>query len=53
VKSVPSIVDPDILRSERAVKTRRQERNIFHRVVDPALLEFLEPLYRIYCRNGQ
>ncbi len=38
-----------ILRSEQVVATRRQGKNIFYRVADPALLEILALLYRLYC----
>jgi len=42
-----------ILRSERVVDTRRQGKNIFYRVADPALLEILALLYRLYCPKAQ
>ena len=38
-----------ILRSEGVVNTRRQGKNIFYRVADPALLDILGLLYRLYC----
>jgi len=38
-----------VLRSEGVVSTRRQGRQIFYSVADPALLEILEVLYRLYC----
>lgn len=38
-----------VLRSEQVVDTRRQGKNIFYRVADPALLEILALLYRLYC----
>jgi ArsR family transcriptional regulator len=38
-----------VLRSEGAVDTRREGKNIYYRVVDPALLEILPVLYRLYC----
>lgn len=38
-----------ILRSEQVVATRRQGKNIFYRIADPALLEILALLYRLYC----
>ena len=38
-----------VLRNEGVVTTRRQGKNIFYSVDDPALLEILAVLYRIYC----
>ena len=38
-----------VLRHEAVVATRRQGKNIYYRVADPALLEILALLYRIYC----
>ncbi|AGU52942.1 transcriptional regulator, ArsR family [Variovorax paradoxus B4] len=38
-----------VLRNEGVVATRRQGKNIFYAVADPALLEILALLYRIYC----
>jgi len=38
-----------VLRSEGAVDTRREGKNIYYRMVDPALLEILPVLYRLYC----
>ncbi len=38
-----------VLRSEGVVETRRQGKNIYYRVADPALLEILAVLYRLYC----
>ena len=38
-----------VLRSEGVVVTRRQGKNIFYSVSDPALLEVLSLLYRLYC----
>jgi DNA-binding transcriptional ArsR family regulator len=38
-----------VLRSEAVVDTRREGRNIFYSVAEPALLEILAVLYRIYC----
>ena len=37
-----------VLRSEGLVTTRRQGKNIFYSVVDPAALEILRVLYRLY-----
>ena len=38
-----------VLRSEGVVGTRREGKNIFYSVVEPALLEILAVLYRLYC----
>jgi ArsR family transcriptional regulator len=38
-----------VLRSEAVVATRRQGKNIFYSVADPAMLEILTVLYRLYC----
>jgi DNA-binding transcriptional ArsR family regulator len=38
-----------VLRSEAVVNTRREGKNIFYSVADPALLEILAVLYRLYC----
>lgn len=38
-----------VLRTEGAVNTRRQGKNIFYSVADPAMLEILAALYRLYC----
>lgn len=38
-----------VLRAEGVVETRRQGRNIYYRVSDPALLEILSVLHRLYC----
>jgi DNA-binding transcriptional ArsR family regulator len=38
-----------VLRSEGVVATRRDGKNIFYSVADPALLEVLAVLYRLYC----
>ena len=38
-----------VLRSEGVVSTRRQGKNIFYSVTDPALLEILALLYLLYC----
>ncbi len=40
-----------VLRSEGGVSTRRQGKNIFYGVADPALLEILKLLYRLYCKK--
>lgn len=41
-----------VLRGEGVVSTRRQGKNIFYGVADPALLEILAVLHRLYCRKG-
>ncbi len=38
-----------VLRTEGVVSTRRQGKNIFYSVADPAMLDILAALYRIYC----
>ena len=38
-----------VLRSEGVVATRRQGKNIFYSVSDPALPDILALLYRLYC----
>ena len=38
-----------VLRAEQVVSTRRQGKNIFYSVSDPALLEILALLYLLYC----
>lgn len=38
-----------VLRSEGVVGTRREGKNIFYSVAEPALLEILAVLYRLYC----
>ena len=38
-----------VLRGEGVVLTRRQGKNIFYSVSDPAVLEVLAVLYRLYC----
>jgi len=38
-----------VLRNEGVVATRRQGKNIFYSVADPAMLEILSVLYRLYC----
>lgn len=41
-----------VLRSEGLVATRRQGKNIYYRVAEPATLEILSLLYRLYCPQG-
>ncbi len=38
-----------VLRTEGVVQTRREGKNIFYSVSEPALLEILAVLYRLYC----
>lgn len=38
-----------VLRSEEVVATRRQGKHIFYSVADPAMLDILAVLYRLYC----
>lgn len=38
-----------VLRNQGVVATRREGKNIFYSVADPALLEILVVLYRLYC----
>lgn len=38
-----------VLRTEGVVATRRQGKHIFYSVADPALLDILALLYRLYC----
>jgi len=42
-----------VLRSEGVVNTRRQGKNIYYSVADPAALEILSLLYRLYCPQGE
>ena len=38
-----------VLRAEGVVSTRRQGKNIYYSVADPAMLEIVAVLYRLYC----
>lgn len=38
-----------VLRNEGVVTTRREGKNIYYSVADPALLDILAVLYRLYC----
>ena len=40
-----------VLRTEGVVSTRRQGKNIYYTVADPAMLEIVAVLYRIYCHK--
>ena len=41
-----------VLRNVGAVTTRREGKNIYYSVADPATLEILALLYRLYCPEG-
>jgi DNA-binding transcriptional ArsR family regulator len=41
-----------VLRNLGAVSTRREGKNVFYSVADPALVEILVLLYRLYCPQG-
>ena len=38
-----------VLRSEGVVDTRRDGKRIYYSVADPAVMQVLEVLYRVYC----
>ena len=38
-----------VLRNEGAVSTRRDGKRIYYSIADPALLQVLKVLYRLYC----
>ena len=38
-----------VLRTDGVVSTRRQGKNIYYSVADPAMLEIVAVLYRLYC----
>jgi len=38
-----------VLRGEAVVTTRREGKQIFYSIADPALLDLLTVLYRLYC----
>jgi DNA-binding transcriptional ArsR family regulator len=38
-----------VLRAEGVVATRREGKNIHYSIADPALVEILAVLYRLYC----
>lgn len=42
-----------VLRVEGVVRTRRQGKNIYSSVAEPAMLEILALLYRLYCPQGE
>ena len=37
------------LRADRMVNTRRDGKTIYYSIADPAILEILQTLYRLYC----
>jgi ArsR family transcriptional regulator len=41
-----------VLRIEGVVSTRRQGKNIYYSLADPAMLEIVAVLYRLYCNEG-
>jgi DNA-binding transcriptional ArsR family regulator len=38
-----------VLRNQQVVATRRDGKNIYYSIADPAVLEILVVLYRLYC----
>lgn len=38
-----------VLRSEEVVATRREGKNVFYSISDPAVMKVIAALYRIYC----
>ncbi len=42
-----------VLRAEGVVQTRRDGKKIFYRIADPAILEVLVVLYRLYCPEDE
>lgn len=40
-----------VLRRELLVETRREGKNIYYRIADPAVLILLKTLYGIYCAD--
>jgi DNA-binding transcriptional ArsR family regulator len=42
-----------VLRAEGVVQTRRDGKKIFYRIADPAILEVLGVLYRLYCPDDE
>ncbi len=42
-----------VLRTEGLVTTRREGKNIYYSVADPAALEIVAVLYRLYCPQGE
>ena len=42
-----------VLRNEGVVATRRVGKNIYYSIADPAMLEILALLHRLYCPEGK
>ena len=42
-----------VLRNEGVVGTRREGKNIYYSIGDPAMLEILALLHRLYCPEGE
>lgn len=42
-----------VLRNEGVVNTRRDGKNIYYSVTEPATLEILALLYQLYCPDGE
>ena len=42
-----------VLRNEGTVATRRDGKNIYYSVAEPAIVEILQLLYRLYCPEGE
>jgi ArsR family transcriptional regulator len=42
-----------VLRADGVVQTRRDGKKIFYRIADPAILEVLGVLYRLYCPEDE
>ena len=42
-----------VLRNEGVVATRREGKNIHYSIADPAMLEILALLHRLYCPEGE
>jgi ArsR family transcriptional regulator len=38
-----------VLRNEEVVATRREGKNVFYSISDPAVMKVIAALYRIYC----
>lgn len=38
-----------VLRAEGVVSTRRQGKNIYYRIADPAMLDIVAVVHRLYC----
>ncbi|WP_448171046.1 ArsR/SmtB family transcription factor [Rhizobacter fulvus] len=40
-----------VLRGEGVVDTRREGKRIYYRVADPRVMQVLDVLYRLYCKE--